>query len=524
MSKKMMLSVVGFAAALSLSCAYAAAVSPPKAAAGIVVHADQPGAKINKNVYGQFSEHLGTGIYGGIYVGKNSSIPNTDGFRNDVIAALKALHVPMVRWPGGCFADEYHWRDGIGPQAQRPVGVNHNWGGVPENNAFGTHEFFEFVDMIGADAYVNANVGTGSVQEMAAWLEYMTGNQDTTLVKMRKANGRDKPWKVSIFAIGNEMWGCGGNMSAAHYTDVFKQYATFVRTTPDARPELLASGSHDFDTSFTETLMKNAMPVGMNAISHHWYTINGDKWGDMGPATGFGEDQWISHVANTLKIDGIIKQNVAIMDKYDPAKKVGFYVDEWGTWYKPAPGSNPGFLVQQNTIRDAVIAAANFNIFHKYADRVRMTAIAQTVNVLQAMILTDGGKMVLTPTYYAYQMYIPFQNATMLPVDLKTGNYAYGKKSVPQLSVSAAKTVDGDIVVGLVNLDPHQAVPVRIALDGAKAGEVHGTVLTADAMDAHNTFDKPNTVHPSAYNDATVAQGVLTATLPPKSVVVLHVK
>ena len=496
----------------------------------LTIYADRPGATINKNVYGQFSEHLGSGIYGGIYVGENSPVPNTRGFRNDVIAALKELKVPMVRWPGGCFADEYHWRDGIGPKDQRPVRINTNWGGVPENNSFGTHEFFDFVEMIGADAYVNANVGTGSPQEAAQWLEYMTGDQDTSLVKERRANGREKPWKVSIYAMGNETWGCGGNMTPAYYADVYNQYATFMKAKPGAMPELLASGDYDDTTAFTTELMQNVR-ARMDAISLHHYTILGPRWQNKDTATGFSEAGWINTLANTLKMDAFIKTQDAIMTAYEekrfgsaPHRKTGLYVDEWGTWYKPEPGSNPGFLVQQNTLRDAVVAAANFNIFHKYADRVRMTSIAQTVNVLQAMILTDGPKMILTPTNHVFHMYKPFQDATSLPIEIKTETYTHERWSVPQVSASAAKTKDGFIVIGLANLDPHNPAVVSGVITGARVGEIKGEILTADAMDAHNTFENPDAVHPVVLDGASLTGNKWSVTVPAKSIVVLQMQ
>jgi alpha-L-arabinofuranosidase len=507
-----------------------AAVEAQKAATGMTIRADQSGATINKNVYGQFSEHLGSGIYGGIYVGENSPIPNTRGFRNDVIAALKELKVPMVRWPGGCFADEYHWRDGIGRQDKRTVRINTNWGGVPENNSFGTHEFFDFIEMIGADAYVNANVGTGSPQEAAQWLEYMTGDQDTSLVKERKANGRDKPWKVSIYAMGNETWGCGGNMRPEYYSDVYNQYSTFMKAQPGAMPELLASGDHDDQTVFTSELMKN-MRGRMDALSLHYYTILGPQWENKDAAIGFSEAGWINTLANTLKMDGFIKNQDALITDFEqkrfggvPHKKMGLYVDEWGTWYKPEPGSNPGFLVQQNTLRDAVVAAANFNIFHKYADRVRMTAIAQTINVLQAMILTDGPKMILTPTYHVFHMYRPFQDAVSLPIDIQTGAYVYDKWSVPQVSASAARAQDGSIVIGLANLDPHKPASVSAVIAGAQVGLVKGEVLMADVMDAHNTFENPDAIHPVVFDGAKLAGNKLSVILPAKSVVVLKLQ
>ncbi|GAA0529488.1 alpha-L-arabinofuranosidase C-terminal domain-containing protein [Rhizomicrobium palustre] len=497
--------------------------------ATLTVHADKPGAVINKYIYGQFSEHLGTGIYGGIYVGKDSKIPNTRGMRNDVIAALKDLHVPLVRWPGGCFADEYHWRDGIGPK--RVTRINTNWGGVPDPNTFGTHEFFDFVELIGADAYVNANMGTGTAAEAAQWLEYMTGDQDTTLVQERKANGRDKPFKVSIYALGNETWGCGGNMRGEYYADQYNQWATFMKTAQKPGPLMLASGDRSGEAiDFTKALMANRR-APMDGISLHYYTTLG-KWEDKDSALGFNESGWITTLSQTLKMDGFIKNHDDVMTEAEKKtaaegghkNKVGLYIDEWGTWYKPEPGSNPGFLVQQNTIRDALVAAANLNIFHKHADRVTMTSIAQTINVLQAMILTDGPKMVKTPTYWAFYMYKPFQDATSLPVDIKSGTYSYGGVTIPQVSASAAKAKDGSIVIGLANLDPHKPASIAAALDGVKGTVVSGQILTGDAMDAHNSFEKPDVVHPVAFTGASLSGGKLTATLPAKSVVVLTIK
>ncbi|MDR1727700.1 MAG: alpha-N-arabinofuranosidase [Acidobacteriota bacterium] len=508
---------------------------PIKAETGatLTVHVDSPGAVINKYVYGQFSEHLGSGVYGGVYVGADSPIPNTRGLRNDVVAALKELQVPLLRWPGGCFADEYHWRDGIGPQARRVTRVNTNWGGVPDPNTFGTHEFFDLVELIGADAYVNANMGTGTVAEAAQWLEYMTGDQDTTLVRERRANGRDKPFKVAVYAMGNETWGCGGNMRPEYYADQYNQWATFMKTSQQPAPLLLASGDRDgAATDFTEALLENRR-ARMDAISMHYYTVLGPRWENKDTATGFSEKGWITILANTLKMDGYIKTHDELMTAAEKrlgaegsadADKIGLYIDEWGTWHQPEPGSNPGFLVQQNTIRDAIAAAANLNIFHKYADRVQMTSIAQTVNVLQAMVLTDGPKMLLTPTYHVFHMYKPFQGATSLPVGLRTGDYSYDGVSVPQVSASAAKTLGGEIVIGLANLDPHRMVEVTTIMEGMVATEVTGEILAADAMDAHNTFDAPDAVHPVAFDGARLADGRLSAHLPPKSVVVLKVK
>jgi alpha-L-arabinofuranosidase len=492
-------------------------------AANAVLHADQPGAKIDRHIYGQFAEHLGRGIEEGVWVGEHSPIPNVRGFRNDVIGALRELHVPVVRWPGGCFADEYHWRDGIGPRAQRPVTLNTNWGGVPETNAFGTHEFLDFAEMIGADAYVNGNLGTGSAREMAEWLQYMTSDRPTALTAERARNGHPKPWKIAYFAVGNEAWGCGGNMTPDYYVDLYRQYANFLKAPMGARPVMVASGGNDNDTSWTEALISK-VSRNMGAISFHYYTIPGDKWQAKGRATGFGEDEWISTLAHTLRMEDFISQNSALMDRNDPAKKVAFAVDEWGTWYDPEPGREPGFLYQQNTLRDAVVAALNFNVFHHHADRVRLANIAQMVNVLQAMILTKGPQMLLTPTYHVFKMFEPFQDATFLPIDLTAPRYVLGSASVPAISLSAARTLDGAIAVALVNLDPNKSIPVSMAISGATPQQVTGMLLTASTMDARNTFDEPDAVHPVAFGGASVSGRVVSLTLPAKSIVVLNLR
>ncbi len=489
----------------------------------IEIQADEPGATINPNIYGQFAEHLGRGIYEGVWVGEDSPIPNTNGFRNDVIAALKKMQVPLIRWPGGCFADEYHWRDGIGPRDQRPVKVNTHWGGVEETNAFGTHEFFQLAEMLGADTYINGNLGTGTPQEMAEWLEYMTSDTTSTLANLRRKNGREEPWDVDFFGIGNEAWGCGGHMRPEYYADLYRRYATFLKAPRGHEPQFIASGGTGDDTEWTQVL-SSLIHRKMDAISFHYYTLPTGKWDEKGKSTGFGEDQWISTLANTLRMEKFIEDNVAILEENDPENDIGFFVDEWGTWYDPEPGREPGFLYQQNTIRDAVVAAVNFNIFHAHADRVRMTNIAQMVNVLQAMILTDKEKMLLTPTYHVFEMYAPFQDATSLPVDFdKSPEYEFEDYSVPSVSASAARGEDGKLYLALTNLDPNRAASVTTRVDGADITRAKGRVLTATAMDAHNTFNNPNVVKPEPF-EAQQKNGKLQFILPPKSVVVVAVE
>jgi len=463
----------------------------------ITVRADQEGVQISRYLYGHFAEHLGRGIYGGIWVGEDSSIPNTNGYRNDVIAALKALRIPVIRWPGGCFADEYHWRDGIGPREDRPVRVNTHWGGVEETNAFGTHEFLDLVELLGSEAYIAGNVGSGTPREMAEWLEYMTADTNSTLANLRRENGRAAPWRVAFFGVGNETWGCGGNMRPEYYADLYRRYATFLKSPEGNRPKKVASGGYDKLTNWTASLA-STVKQNMDGISHHYYTIPTGEWQEKGKSTGFPETEWISTLFNTMKIDEYLSLNEAVLEEFDPEGNVGLYLDEWGTWYDPEEGRNPGFLYQQNTLRDAVVAALNFNIFHRHAERLHMANIAQTVNVLQAVILTEQEKMVLTPTYHAFEMYKPFQDSTFIPVESgEMAAYNLGEFAVPIVSASAAKTGDGELVLALVNLDPDKPVRVTASLMGFTAASARGRTLTAAAMDALNSFENPNAVQPA---------------------------
>jgi alpha-L-arabinofuranosidase len=497
------------------------AMAADPVAVQLTIRADTPGATIDANIYGQFMEHLGRNVYEGIWVGENSPIPNTRGFRNDTLAALKKLKVPVLRWPGGCFADEYHWRDGIGERSKRPHRVNTFWGGVIEPNEFGTHEFFELAEMLGAKTYLAVNVGSGTVEETSQWVEYITSPSQSALANERRKNGRDKPWKLDYVGVGNEPWGCGGDMRPEYYADEYKKYALNIKAPADNRPVKVASGPYGDGYEWTEVLMKNAVRH-MGAFSLHYYTLPSGSFEtkNKGPALSFTEADWIITLKHTLRVDEYIRKHSAIMDKHDPQKKVGLYVDEWGAWYDVEPGTNPGFLFQQNTLRDAVLAGLNLNVFHSHADRVRMTNIAQMINVLQAMILTDKEKMLLTPTYHVFEMYKPFQNATLLPTELATPDYKHGEVSIPAVSVSAARATDGATVLALVNADPNKPARVTVTVKGTAGTKLSARVLTSGAMNTHNTFDRPNAIQPAAFNGGKRKGDGWVFDLPAKSVVV----
>ena len=449
----------------------------------IRIRRDKSAGTISRYIYGHFSEHLGHCIYGGIFVGKDSDIPNRNGIRSDVVEAMKAIHLPVLRWPGGCFADEYHWRDGIGPQEKRRNMVNTNWGGVTEDNSFGTHEFMELCRQVGCEPYITGNVGSGTAQEMSEWVEYLNSDGDSTVVRERRANGRQDSWGVRFWGVGNESWGCGGIMRPEYYADVYRRYQNFCRQYGEHKLYKIACGANGSDANWTEIVMKNAA-FCMDGLSLHYYTIPGG-WDHKNRATVFTSDDYWETMSAAAKIDQIISMHAGIMDKYDPKKRVGMIVDEWGTWFEVEPGTNPGFLYQQNTMRDAMVAAVSLDIFNRHCDRVFMANIAQTVNVLQAIILTDGGRMVLTPTYYVFDLYKNHMDAKELACEVSTEMAGTEKYQVPGVTASASEK-DGVVTVTLSNLNPDKPDEILLSLQGC-VSEATGRILHGK-MDEYNDF------------------------------------
>jgi alpha-L-arabinofuranosidase len=526
-----MRSILTFSTTLLVLAGFAGEASAAdRASIALQIQMDQPGSRIDRNLFGQFAEHLGSGIYDGIWVGKDSRIPNVRGIRSDVVAALRALRVPNVRWPGGCFADEYHWRDGVGPASKRKSTVNSNWGGAAESNAFGTDEFMDFIDQIGSDAYISLNVGSGTVAEAAAWMEYMTADAHTGAGRERATNGHPAPYTVRFAGIGNESWGCGGSMSADYYLSQLKIFSRFAHNlnplqTGDKAMWRIAVGSDGNKADYVETVMRawkeRPWSWDMEGVSLHSYTTVG--WPPKHPSTGFDEAEYALFLADTLNMDKLISQSAAIMDVYDPAKKIALVVDEWGAWLAPLPGTNPGYLVQQNSLRDAILAALNLNIFARHADRVKMANIAQMINVLQAMIMTRGRDLVLTPTYHVFRLYAPFHDATFLPVRVEPGVYSAGALSLPRVDAIAARDERGRVWLAAVNLDPKESVTVRLATTSGEFRSANGETLTAPRVDAVNTFEVPEAVEPVAVSAQSTGDGLQLA-LPSKSVTVVEIR
>lgn len=489
----------------------------------VTVNANAPATTISRHIYGHFAEHLGRCIYDGFWVSDTMKVPKKDRIRLDIVQALKKIKVPNLRWPGGCFADEYHWRDGIGPRSQRPKMVNTNWGGVTEDNSFGTHEFMELCELIGCEPYIAANVGSGTVEEMAKWVEYFNGVPESPMGIIRTKNGHPAPWKVTWIGVGNESWGCGGNMTPEYYSNEYKRYATYARNYPGSPLKRIASGANSGDYNWTEVLMKN---VGRQAwgVTLHYYTLPTGNWSAKGSATQFDEKQYFSTMKNCLHMEELVTKHSAIMDKYDAAKRVALLVDEWGIWTDVEPGTNPGFLYQQNSLRDALIAGTTLNIFNNHADRVKGANLAQSINVLQSLILTKGRQMILTPTYHVFDLYKVHQDAKLLPVQFNSPDYEMDGTKIPAINISASKDSAGAVHVSLVNLDPNKNIQVKLKLDGISFSTVTGRILTSSNITDINTFEKPNNLQLANFSGARKDGNDLVVDLPGKSVVVVELK
>ncbi len=487
----------------------------------LVVQSDLGHHQISRHIYGHFAEHLGGCIYGGIWVGEDSLIPNTRGIRQDVVQALRKIRIPNLRWPGGCFADEYHWQDGIGPRQNRPSTVNAIWGQVTESNHFGTHEFMDLCEQLGCESYICGNVGSGAMSEMREWVEYLTFDGESSMADLRRKNGREQPWKVAFWGVGNENWGCGGKMRPEYYADLYRQHQNFLHNYGENKLFKIAGGAYDVDYKWTDVVMREAAEQ-MDGLSLHYYTIPGN-WKEKGSATQFGEDEWFTTLKKAMQMDELLRKHATIMDKYDPDKRVGLIVDEWGTWHEVEPGTNKHFLYQQNTLRDALAAGLTLNILNNHCERVKMANIAQTVNVLQAMILTETEKMIVTPTYHVFGMYAAHQDATLLPVSVDSAEYVHKDESIPALNVAASRDAAGLIHITLCNPDPNKAVEVKCELRGAKLTRVSAQILTAAEMNAHNTFENPAAVKPTSFDGAKLNGSDVVLHQPSKSIVLLEI-
>lgn len=484
----------------------------------LIINTENKKDKINKEIYGHFSEHLGRCIYEGLFVGKDSEIPNKNGIRLDVIKALKEMGLPVLRWPGGCFADEYHWKDGIGELKDRKKMINTNWGGVIEDNSFGTHEFMDLCEQLECEPYINGNLGSGTVQEMSEWVEYMTFDGVSPMAELRAKNGSEKPWKVKYFGVGNENWGCGGNMTPDYYAREYRRYQSFLKNYGDNKLYKIACGPNSDDYEWTDEVMKTAGKY-MDGLSLHYYTMETD-WDHKKKALEFDDNGWYSCLKNTYYMEELIEKHSKIMDRYDPEKRIGLLVDEWGCWYQVEEGTNPGFLYQQNTMRDAIVTGINLNIFNKHCDRVKMANIAQLVNVLQSVILTEGSKMILTPTYHVFKMYKCHQEAQLVDSYLEKEKIGIGDNQIDNLSESASISPEGKLNLTITNNSIDKAYEIQGMILGKKVKTIKAEIVTGETH-AHNTFKAPDEVKVKAFEEINMKNDEITFTIPACSVLTI---
>lgn len=499
--------------------------------AKLIINLEESIGTIQPELYGHFSEHLGRCIYEGLYVGEDSEIPNVNGMRTDVVEALKEIKIPVLRWPGGCFADEYHWKDGVGPKETRKKMINTHWGGVLEDNSFGTHEYFELCRQLGCKTYINGNLGSGTVQEMSEWVEYMTFDGVSPMANLRKANGHEEPWKVDYFGVGNENWGCGGNMRPQYYGDEYRRYQTYVRNYDSKKPiQKICCGANADDYTWTkevlETTHDHTQPEFhgfMDGLSLHYYTVP-NTWAEKGSATDFTVEEWYRTLNKALYMDELIKRHGTIMDVYDPDKKIGMIVDEWGCWYDVEPGTNPGFLYQQNSVRDALVAGITLNIFNKHCDRVKMANLAQTINVLQSVLLTEGPAMVKTPTYHVFHMYRHHQGAKLLnSVMLGVEQTGVEEWKVPAVTESVSENEDRIITATLNNLSTDKEEQVEIVLgNSSNTMEVVEASVVTGQIQAYNSFDEPENVTEQPFTAYKMENNAIVLTMPASSVVAIR--
>ncbi|MFO7948274.1 MAG: alpha-L-arabinofuranosidase C-terminal domain-containing protein [Armatimonadota bacterium] len=457
------------------------------AQASVKILPDRSIGTINPNIYGHFAEHLGRCIDEGIWVGPYSPIDNHGGIRTDVAEALRKLEIPVLRWPGGCFADAYDWRDGIGSSDQRPIRRN-IWWGREEDNQFGTDEFLRLCEITGAQPYICGNVGSGSPREMMDWVEYCNYDGNTDLARLRAENGHPDPYEVDLWGVGNENWGCGGHMEPEEYARHYRRFETYLQPR-DTELTLIACGhDHCWNHAFLNTL-GSADSIDMLSI-HHYYKA--------GPGTGFSDDEYYQLMAEAISLEPRIIRDTHLIRFFegDNPGRVGLAIDEWGCWH---PEATRPRLYQPSTHRDALSAAVVFDVFNRHADSVAMANIAQTVNVLHAIIQTDEEKMWLTPTYHIFDLYRPHMNNKALEAmtDCEAVATDAGDE-VPCVSASASR--DGDrLFVTITNLHLSEAAEVTVSLSECDLAFAEGQILSADAPDAVNGPDAPDRVTLAEY-------------------------
>ena len=502
----------------------------------VVVVPGEVVGEINPYLHGHFAEHLGELVYPGICVPEDGAIPNTAGIRDDVAAALRPLGIPVLRWPGGCFADDYHWRDGIGPLDRRPLRLNRHWGMTAESGAFGTHEFVRFCRTIGAEPYFAANVGSGTPGELRDWVEYCNFAGSSSLADERRRNGAGEPFGVRFWGIGNENWGCGGNLGPEHYAEEFCRFRGYASDYSGTRVQGIACGQNNADWEWTRRFFEHVHHSHGNRLrlvqgyAAHYYC------GTAGTATEYTDAQWLELLARAFAVEGVVTGCRELMDEHDPERKIPLLLDEWGAWHPVEAGKPERGLYQQNTMRDACVAALTLDLFHAHADKLLMANIAQLINVLQALLLVEEDRCVRTPTYHVFDLYRPHKGASAVrletfaePVtdggssaDWCRGRYLHrGPFALRAVQGSASMREDA-LCVTAVNTHPTEPVDLDVELHGARWGEVEAVTLGTGDIRGYNTFDDPERVRLGEATTIQASDGRVRSMMPPGAILRLR--
>ena len=498
---------------------------------------DEPLGTINPNMYGHFTEHLGGVIYDGVWVGPNSKVPNVDGIRKDLVDHMRKIKAPVIRYPGGCFADSYDWRDGVGPAEKRPRRTNF-WGGT-EANQFGTDEFVHFCQLVGSQPYLAANVRSLPAAEFYRWVEYCNSPaKSTTLADMRAAAGSADPYNVRYWGVGNESWGCGGNFTPQEYAVEFRRFATWV---PDFNKDLafIASGPSDFSWDWTRGFLEEIIRKGPGQINSiyglalHYYTWNLSRgrtkdWdAGKGDALKFDPVDWYELLREGQVIESLINGHWQVMEEFDHDHHIKLIIDEWGPWYRPGSEQTKGNILEQTpTLRDAVFSAMTLDIFHQHPEKIAMANCAQLINCLNSLYLAHEDKFCITPVGHVFDMYAAHQGAQSLRTIFSTPEIHYDRDS-KQASFAglkgSASLRDKDLVLTVTN--PHVSEPreATIAIRGASIQSATATVLSHTDLHAHNSLDQKNVLVPQS-NDLTLKGKNSTHIFAPASVTKLTMR
>jgi alpha-N-arabinofuranosidase len=527
---------------------WASAAGSRAADSRIEVLFDEPLGTISPNIYGHFVENLSGVLYDGIWLGEKSPVANIDGVRKSLIEHMRKIKATVIRFPGGCFADSYDWRDGVGPAEKRPRRTNFWAMGESEKapashrydpNAVGTNEFVHFCNLIGAEPYLAANVRSLPASAFQQWVEYCNSPAgSTTLADARVAAGYPDPFRVKYWGVGNESWGCGGEFTPQEYAVEFRRYSTWLPTYGD-NLNLIASGPNTDDWNWTREFLTEVLRKGPGALRriygmalHHYaWNLSRGKTQDWvagkGEALKFDTVDWYELLREGERMEGLVTGHWQVLSEFDHQHRVKLVVDEWGPWYRPGSEATPGDqLEQMPTLRDAVFSGMTLDIFNRHPEKVAMANCAQLINCLNSLYLAHEDKFVITPVGHVFDLYSSHQGGDALRTVFSAPNVHYDRDGQPASYwglKGSASVRDKSLTITAVNPSTSEPRLAEIALRGATVKEASMRFLSNADIHAHNTFEQKEVIVPQT-KPLSMSGGTLVAEFPPASVVALHIQ